>query len=154
MPKVYKKLDAIRTKLEKHYRDMQDIEFTIEDGELWMLQTRTGKRTGTAAVRIAVEMGEAKLIKQDVALMRVKPEQLDELLHPMLDPAAEKVAHTLAKGLPAGPGGGVGQVVFTADDADEWSKKGRRSSSCATRRPPKTCTACTWPRPSSPPRAA
>ncbi|MFM1921385.1 MAG: pyruvate, phosphate dikinase [Candidatus Hydrogenedentota bacterium] len=125
-PKVYKKLDQIRLKLEKHYKDMQDIEFTIEDGELWMLQTRTGKRTGTAAVRIAVEMAESKLINQETALMRVKPEQLDELLHPMLDPAAELVAHVLAKGLPAGPGGGVGQAVFTADDAEAWSKKGHK----------------------------
>jgi pyruvate,orthophosphate dikinase len=123
-PKVYKKLDAIRTKLEKHYRDMQDIEFTIEDGELWMLQTRTGKRTGTAAVRIAVEMAQSKMIKEELALMRVKPEQLDELLHPMLDPAAELVGQVLAKGLPAGPGGGVGQAVFTADDAAEWASKG------------------------------
>jgi len=125
-PKVYKQLDKIRTKLEKHYKDMQDVEFTIEDGELWMLQTRTGKRTGVAAVRMAVEMCEKKLINQDTALMRVKPEQLDELLHPMLDPEEEAKAEVLAKGLPAGPGGGVGQAVFTSDAAEQWAKDGKK----------------------------
>ena len=126
MPKTYKQLVGIRNRLEKHYRDMQDIEFTIEKGELWMLQTRTGKRTGGAAVRMAVEMAESGLINKDTAIQRVKPEQLDELLHPMLDPAAEKAAHNLAKGLPAGPGGGVGQAVFTADDAEAWAKQGKK----------------------------
>ncbi len=125
-PKIYKQLHGIRNRLEKHYRDMQDIEFTIEDGTLYMLQTRTGKRTGIAAVRMAVEMAESKLIDKKTAIMRVKPEQLDEFLHPMLDPAAEKKAQVLAKGLPAGPGGGVGQVVFTADDAAEWKKQGKK----------------------------
>jgi len=125
-PKVYKQLDKIRLKLEKHYRDMQDIEFTIEDGELWMLQTRTGKRTGFAAVRMAVEMAEKKLITQNEALLRVKPQQLDELLHPMLDPEAEAKGHVLAKGLPAGPGGGVGQAVFTSEAAEEWAKQGKK----------------------------
>jgi pyruvate,orthophosphate dikinase len=124
--KVYKQLDAIRKKLEKHYTDMQDIEFTIENDELFMLQTRTGKRTGFAAVRMAVEMCEAKLINKTTAIMRVKPNQLDELLHPMLDPKAELAGHVLAKGLPAGPGGGVGQAVFTADDADAWAKQGKK----------------------------
>jgi pyruvate,orthophosphate dikinase len=124
-PKIYKQLDAIRTKLEKHYKDMMDIEFTIEEGVLWMLQCRVGKRTGTAAVRMAVEMAESKLISKDTAIMRVAPSQLDELLHTMLDPKAEKTATVLAKGLPAGPGGAVGQVVFTADDAAEWAKKGK-----------------------------
>ena len=125
-PKVYKTLVDIRNKLEKHYRDMQDIEFTIEDGNLYMLQTRTGKRTGFAAVRVAVEMAESKLIDKTTAIMRVRPEQLDEFLHPMLDPAAEKKAGVLAKGLPAGPGGGVGQVVFTADEAQEWKQAGKK----------------------------
>jgi len=125
-PKVYKKLDKIRLKLESHYRDMQDIEFTIEDGELWMLQTRTGKRTGPAAIRIAVEMADDKLIKKSEAIMRVNPAQLDELLHPMLDPAAEKAAPFLASGLPAGPGGGVGQIAFTADAAEEFAKQGKK----------------------------
>ena len=124
MPKVYKELNTIRTKLERHYKDMQDIEFTIEEGKLWMLQTRTGKRTGVAAIRIAVDMCDEKLIDQKTAIMRVEPNQLDELLHPMLDPDAEKKAKELADGLPAGPGGAVGQIVLTADDATEWAKKG------------------------------
>jgi len=125
-PKTYKALVNVRNTLEKHYKDMQDIEFTIEDGLLYMLQTRTGKRTGFAAVRVAVEMAESKLIDKNTAIMRVRPEQLDEFLHPMLDPAAEKKAHVLAKGLPAGPGGAVGQVVFTADDAQAWKEKGKK----------------------------
>ena len=124
MPKVYKQLFTIQTRLEKHYRDMQDIEFTIEDGRLWMLQTRVGKRNGQAAIRMAVEMAKSRLISKETALMRVKPEQIDELLHPSVDPLAEKKAVELAKGLPAGPGGAVGQVVFTADDAEAWAKKG------------------------------
>ncbi|HUW60650.1 MAG TPA: pyruvate, phosphate dikinase [Candidatus Bathyarchaeia archaeon] len=125
-PKLYKQLDAIRAKLEKHFRDMLDIEFTIEEGVLWMLQCRVGKRTGTAGVRMAVDMADEKLIDKKTAVMRVAPEQLDELLHPMLDPAAERNAQVVAKGLPAGPGGGVGQVVFTADDAADWAAKGRK----------------------------
>jgi pyruvate,orthophosphate dikinase len=126
MPKLYKQLAQIRTKLERHYRDMQDVEFTIQDGKLFMLQTRVGKRNGTAAIRMAVDMCEEKLISKKEAVLRVKPEQLDELLHPMLDPKAEKKAEKLASGLPAGPGGGVGQVVFTADDAQEWATKGKK----------------------------
>jgi len=126
MPKTYKELAAIRAKLEKHYKDMQDIEFTIEDKKLWMLQTRNGKRTGVAAVRMAVDMVDEKLINKNTALGRVKPEQLDELLHPMLDPAAEARGQQIAKGLPAGPGGGVGRVVFTADAAEAWAKKGEK----------------------------
>jgi pyruvate,orthophosphate dikinase len=122
----YNKLDKFRTKLEKHYKDMQDLEFTIQNGELYMLQTRVGKRNGVAAVRMAVEMCKEGLIDEKEALMRVRPEQIDELLHPMLDPKAEKKGHTLAKGLPAGPGGGVGRIVFTADDADAWAKKGEK----------------------------
>ena len=125
-PKLYKQLYNIRCKLEKHYTDMQDIEFTIENGELFMLQTRTGKRTGTAAVRMAVEMAESKLINKETAIMRVKPEQLDELLHPMIDPVTEKAAAVVAKGLPAGPGGGVGQVVFSSETAKEWADKGKK----------------------------
>jgi pyruvate, orthophosphate dikinase len=124
-PKLYKQFVAIRNKLEKHYHDMQDLEFTIQDGEFYMLQTRTGKRTGTAAIRMAVEMANEKMIDKKTALMRVVPEQLDELLHPMLDPKAEKKAPVIAKGLPAGPGGGVGQVVFTSDTAAEWAKNGK-----------------------------
>ncbi|HCL81590.1 MAG TPA: pyruvate, phosphate dikinase, partial [Nitrospiraceae bacterium] len=126
MPKLYKELFAIQKKLEKHYRDMQDIEFTIEDGRLWMLQTRVGKRNGQSAIRMAVEMGREKLITRETAVLRVKPEQLDELLHPSVAPVAEKKAEELAKGLPAGPGGAVGKIVFTADDAEAWAKKGEK----------------------------
>ena len=125
-PKTYKQFNAIRTKLEKHYRDMQDLEFTIEDGTLWMLQTRSGKRTGPAAIRMGVEMAQSGLISKDEALMRVHPNQLDELLHPMLDPAIEKATKAIAKGLPAGPGGAVGQIVFSSDTADAWVKKGKK----------------------------
>jgi pyruvate,orthophosphate dikinase len=126
MPKIYKQLFAIRNMLERHYKDMQDIEFTIEDGRLWMLQTRTGKRNGQAAIRMAVEMAKAKLITKEIALLRVKSDQLDELLHPMVSIEAEKHAIELAKGLPAGPGGAVGRAVFTADDAEAWAKRGEK----------------------------
>ena len=125
-PKTYKQLDRIRLKLEKHYKDMQDIEFTVEEGKLWMLQTRVGKRTGGAAIRMAVEMRQSGLISRETALMRVDPQQLDELLHPMLDPAAEKKTKPIAKGLPAGPGGGVGQIVFTSEAAEAWAAKGKK----------------------------
>ena len=124
MPDVYNQLDSIRLKLEKHYRDMQDIEFTIQNGKLWMLQTRIGKRNGGAAIRIACEMQSEKLISTDEAILRVSPDQLDEIMHSMVDPSSEKEAELLAKGLPAGPGGGVGQVVFSADIAEQWAKKG------------------------------
>ncbi|MEK6777780.1 MAG: pyruvate, phosphate dikinase [bacterium] len=126
MPKVYKQLMTIQKKLDTHYRDMQDIEFTIEDSKLWMLQTRSGKRNGAAAIRIAVEMVKERLISRQEAILRVAPNQLDELLHPMLDPAAEKKVTPLAKGLPAGPGGAIGQIVFTADDAEDWAKQGKK----------------------------
>ncbi len=125
MPKLYKQLDSIEKKLERHYKDMQDIEFTIQKGRLWMLQTRVGKRNGPAAVRMAVEMCQEKLIDKKTAVMRVKPSQLDELLHPMVDPEAEKKARELAKGLPAGPGGANGMIVFTADAAEAWAKEGK-----------------------------
>jgi len=126
MPKLYKELAGIRSRLEKHYKDMQDIEFTIQEGRLWMLQTRTGKRNGQAAVKMAVEMAKKGLISEATAVLRVRPSQLDELLHDMLDPAEEKKAHVLAKGLPAGPGGSTGQVVFTADNAEKWAKDGKK----------------------------
>ena len=125
MPVVYKQLDAIRTRLEKHYRDMQDLEFTIQEGTLYLLQTRTGKRTGTAALNMAMDMLAEGMISDKEAVMRVKPAQLDELLHPILDPSAEKSATLLGKGLPAGPGGAVGQIVFTAEKAVEWVKAGK-----------------------------
>jgi pyruvate,orthophosphate dikinase len=123
MPVVYKALDGIQQKLEKHYKDMQDIEFTIQEGRLWMLQCRVGKRTGVAALNMAMDMLHEKLIDQKTAVTRVAPAQLDEMLHPILDPAAEKNAKVIAKGLPAGPGGAVGHIVFTAADAVEWYKQ-------------------------------
>ncbi len=124
-PQVYRQLDNIRKKLEKHYKDMLDIEFTMEKKKLWMLQCRVGKRTGAAAVRMAVDMTEEKLIDKETAVLRVTPQQLDEVLHPILDPKEEAKIKPIAKGLPAGPGGASGQVVFTADDAVEWAKKGK-----------------------------
>jgi pyruvate,orthophosphate dikinase len=124
MPKDYKELEGYYRKLEKHYRDMQDIEFTIQQGKLWMLQTRNGKRTGPAAVKIAVDMVNEKLIDKKEAVMRVEPEQLDQLLHPSIDPKAKR--EIVAKGLPASPGAAVGQVVFTADDAAEWERHGKK----------------------------
>ncbi|MDO9529131.1 MAG: pyruvate, phosphate dikinase [Syntrophales bacterium] len=126
MPKLYKQLYAIRNRLERHYKDMQDIEFTIESGILYMLQTRTGKRNGPAAIKIAVDMANSRLISRETALMRVEPEQINELLHPMVDPAAEKTAVKLGKGLPAGPGSGVGKIVLTADKAEELGAKGEK----------------------------
>ena len=125
LPQVYNDLDAIRIKLEKHYADMQDIEFTIEEGRLWMLQTRTGKRNGPAAIKMAVDMFHEKLIDKERAVLRVSPNQIDELLHPMVDPEEETGGELLAKGLPAGPGGATGQIVFTADDAEAWKKENR-----------------------------
>ena len=126
MPKVYKELDSIQKKLEKHYRDMLDIEFTIQEGKLWMLQCRVGKRNGPAAVKMAMDMIKEKLITKEEAVLRVSPAQLDELLHPIIDSKAEKGAKVLAKGLPAGPGGANGQIVFSAEDAVAWAKKGKK----------------------------
>ncbi len=126
MPELYAELVEIRNSLEKHYTDMQDIEFTVQDGKLWMLQTRTGKRNGAAAIKMAVDMANEGMIDKKTALMRVKPEQLDELLHPMLDMDSENNATFLAKGLPAGPGGETGRIVFTADDAETWHKNGEQ----------------------------
>ena len=126
MPELYTELDTIRTNLENHYTDMQDIEFTIQEGRLWMLQTRIGKRNGSAAIKMAVDMAKEGLIDKQTAIMRVQPEQLDELLHPMLDAESEEDATLLAKGLPAGPGGATGRVVFTADDAEAWHKNGEQ----------------------------
>lgn len=130
MPEVYRKLDKIKAKLERHYKDMQDLEFTIERGKLWMLQTRTGKRTGFAAVRIAVDMVEEKLISRNQALLRIEPEQLNHLLQPVFDHREERKAmkegRVLAKGLPAGPGAATGRVLFNAEDAEEWAGKGER----------------------------
>ena len=126
IPEIYSQLAEIRETLENHYSDMQDIEFTIQEGRLWMLQTRVGKRNGSAAIKMAVDMAQEGMIDKQTALMRVKPDQLDELLHPMLDSQAEQKAVLLAKGLPAGPGGATGRVVFTADDAEAWHNNGEK----------------------------
>jgi pyruvate,orthophosphate dikinase len=122
MPEAYKELVGIYQRLEKHYSDMQDIEFTIQRGRLWMLQTRNGKRTAAAAVRIAVEMVKEGMIDKKTAVLRVDPEQLDQLLHPTFDPSAAK--KVITKGLPASPGAATGRIVFHADDAEEWAAKG------------------------------
>jgi pyruvate,orthophosphate dikinase len=124
MPKPYNELVKVYQKLEKHYRDMQDIEFTIERGKLYMLQTRGGKRTAAAAVRIAVDMVHERLISKSEAIMRVKPEQLDQLLHPCLDPTAKK--EVIAKGLPASPGAATGQAVFDPETAEAWKNEGKK----------------------------
>jgi pyruvate,orthophosphate dikinase len=126
MPGTYKELDNIRNILEKAYKDMLDIEFTIQEGTLFMLQCRAGKRTGTAALNMAMDMLQEKLIDEKTAVMRVDPVQLDELLHPICDPAAEKKVSPIVKGLPAGPGAAVGRVVFTAEDAVAWFRKGEK----------------------------
>jgi pyruvate,orthophosphate dikinase len=125
MPKVYKELHKIQLSLEKHYRNMLDIEFTIQEGKLYMLQCRVGKRNGPAAVKMALDMLNEKLITRKEAILRVEPNQLDELLHPNIDAAAEKKLKPFAKGLPAGPGGAAGQIVFSSADAVEWAKKGK-----------------------------
>ena len=122
MPEIYGQLDGIRHKLEDHYREMQDVEFTIQRGKLYMLQTRSGKRTAGAAVRIAVEMVEEGLIDKETAITRVDPAQLDQLLHPTIDPDA--TAKVLGKGLPASPGAAVGRIVYSAKDAEEWRDRG------------------------------
>jgi pyruvate,orthophosphate dikinase len=128
MPEIYQKLDGIRTKLDRHYRDMQDIEFTIQQGKLWMLQTRSGKRTGLAALRIAVDMVRQGLIKKEEALLRVEPDQLNQVLRPVFDTQEKRKAidkgKLIARGLNAGPGAASGKVVFNAPDAEEWAARG------------------------------
>jgi len=126
MPNVYKELLKIQKKLEKHYKDMLDIEFTIQEGKLYMLQCRVGKRNGPAAVRIALDMLKEKLITKEEAVLKVSPAQLDELLHPIIDPQAEKNAKKIGSGLPAGPGGASGQIVFSSKDAVEWANQGKK----------------------------
>ena len=127
MPNVYKQLVSYKNQLEKYYSDMQDMEFTIQEGKLYMLQTRNGKRTAAAAVRIAVELAEAKIISKEEAIMRVNPSDLDQLLHPMFDPAAKKSAKVIAKGLNASPGAAVGKVVFAADRAEAMKEAGEQT---------------------------
>ncbi|MCD8313720.1 MAG: pyruvate, phosphate dikinase, partial [Bacteroidales bacterium] len=124
MPEVYAQLDVIRKKIEDHYSDMQDIEFTIQNGKLWMLQCRVGKRTGLAALQIAMDMLEEGMIDEKTAVLRVRPKQLDEILHPILNADEEKEATVVATGLPASPGGAVGRVVFTPEDAVAKAAKG------------------------------
>jgi len=126
MPQTYKELCDIRNILEKSFRDMLDIEFTIQEGVLYMLQCRAGKRTGTAALNMAMDMLNEKLIDEKTAVLRVDPAQLDELLHPICNPEAEKKVNPVVKGLPAGPGAAVGKVVFTAEDAVAWFRKGEK----------------------------
>ncbi|MDP3866378.1 MAG: pyruvate, phosphate dikinase [Rhodoferax sp.] len=125
MPDIYQQLLHFETTLENHFRDMQDIEFTIQQGKLWMLQTRNGKRTGSAMVRIAMEMLQQGMIDEKTALQRVAPDRLNELLHPIFDPGARKAAVILARGLPASPGAATGQIVFHADEAETWAKAGK-----------------------------
>jgi pyruvate, orthophosphate dikinase len=125
-PGLYRELDDIRRNLENHYRDMQDIEFTIENGKLYMLQCRGGKRTGTAALNMAMDMLAEGMISETEAVLRLKPAQLDELLHPIVNPEAENKVSPIAKGLPAGPGGACGQIVFTAADAVSLAKTGKK----------------------------
>ena len=125
-PVIYKELDDIRTKLEVTFKDMLDIEFTVQDGTLYMLQCRVGKRTGTAALNMAMDMLAEGMIDEKKLVMRVNPDQLDELLHPIVDPNSEKKATPIVKGLPAGPGAAVGKIVFTAEDAVAWTRKGEK----------------------------
>jgi len=125
-PSLYRELDNIRIALEKHYTDMQDIEFTIQESKLFMLQCRNGKRTGTAALNMAMDMLEESLIDEKTAVLRVEPGHLDELLHPIVNPDAEKKAKPFLTGLPAGPGGAFGKIVFTSVDAVEWTRRGEK----------------------------
>ena len=127
MPEVYKDLDEIRKHLEEHFHDMQDIEFTIQEGKLWMLQCRIGKRTGIAALQMAMDMLEEGMIDEKTAVMRVSPSQLDEILQPVLKPESEKLAAVVAKGLPASPGGAVGTIVFTSEAAMEAAAAGKKT---------------------------
>ena len=126
MPEIYKELDALQTKLENHYHDMQDMEFTVQEGKLWFLQTRNGKRTGTAMVKIAMDLMHEGLIDEKTAIERCEPQKLDELLHPVFDKDALKKAQVLTTGLPASPGAACGQIVFNADDAEAWHKNGHK----------------------------
>lgn len=125
MPTVYQELYDTQEHLESYFKDMQDIEFTIQEGKLWMLQTRSGKRTGAAMVRMAMEMLDQEMIDEKTAVLRCEPAKLDELLHPVFDKAAIKAAKVLAKGLPASPGAASGQIVFFADEAEEWATSGK-----------------------------
>ena len=126
LPQIYKELNEVQEKLEKHYKDMQDMEFTVQEGKLWLLQTRNAKRTGTAMVKIAIDMLHQGIIDEQTALLRVDPLRLDELLHPIFDKNAVKKAKVIAKGLAASPGAASGKIVFNADDAAEWAARGEK----------------------------
>ena len=126
MPEIYNQLNSIQEKLEEHYRDMQDMEFTVQEGKLWFLQTRNGKRTGAAMVKIAIDLLHQGMIDEKTCLNRIEPNKLDELLHPVFDKAAEKQAKVFVKGLPASPGAATGQIVFFAEDAAKWHADGKR----------------------------
>ena len=126
MPEIYKQLDELQTKLENHYRDMQDMEFTVQEGKLWFLQTRNGKRTGAAMVKIAMDLLHQGMIDEKTALERIEPNKLDELLHPVFDKKAQKQAKVWVRGLPASPGAATGQIVFFADDAAKWHADGKK----------------------------
>ena len=126
MPELYAQLDALQNKLENHYHDMQDMEFTVQEGKLWFLQTRNGKRTGTAMVKIAMDLLHEGIIDEKTAIQRCEPNKLDELLHPVFDKDALKAAKVLTRGLPASPGAACGQIVFFADDAEKWHEEGRQ----------------------------
>ena len=126
MPELYKELDALQDKLEHHYHDMQDMEFTVQEGKLWFLQTRNGKRTGTAMVKIAMDLLHEGMIDEKTAILRCEPQKLDELLHPVFDKLALSKAKVITQGLPASPGAACGQIVFHADDAQEWHEDGKK----------------------------
>ena len=126
MPELYAQLDALQNKLENHYHDMQDMEFTVQEGKLWFLQTRNGKRTGTAMVKIAMDLLHEEIIDEKTAIQRCEPNKLDELLHPVFDKDALKAATVLTRGLPASPGAACGQIVFFADDAEKWHEEGKQ----------------------------
>ena len=152
MPELFGELDTVRQKLEAHYKDMQDMEFTVQEGKLWMLQTRTGKRTAKAALKIAIDMADAGLISRDEAIRRIDPGQLDQLLHPTLDPAA--IRNVLARGLPASPGAACGKVVFSAAEAEASRPRATRSSWYGSKPARRISAGCMPPRAFSQPAAA
>jgi pyruvate, orthophosphate dikinase len=143
MPEAFAQLREITTSLEKHYKDMQDFEFTIQEGKLYMLQTRNGKRTGPAAVRIAVDMVEEGMITKKEAVMRVAPQQLDQLLHPVFDPKTAEDLVKLTTGISASPGAAVGRVAFQRKTLSRW-RRAVRCFWCARKPRPTTFTAWTW----------
>jgi pyruvate,orthophosphate dikinase len=144
MPETFAEFKAICDRLEAHYREMQDLEFTVERGKLWMLQTRSGKRTTRAAMKIAVDMVEEGVITEEEAVCRIEPPSLDQLLHPTIDPRVER--HVVGSGLPASPGAATGEIVFTAEEAVEAEHEGRKVILVRIETSPRTSTACTPPK--------